>query len=326
VVEPSAVEPRFAATDAEAEARYARWKGRDPYPDIPSALLNSADFVDYVSATGMIHPFEPQDRRLKPASYLVDIGGPYVYWDRNGEKVRGELTSGKAFTLPRNTIAFVSLQPNFRLPEYIAFRFNLQIKYIHAGLLVGTGPLVDPGFVGSLLLPLHNLTDNDYAISVDDGLVWMEFTKVSPVTRWSDWTQGKPDEGGEQEALPAPVRAGVYAPFPEAKKRRTTIDPYLIAAFPGSIRSSIPAEIEKSRRSVRRLSGFGIAGILAIIVTLVVLMINVLQLVNSSNALVEGVTPASTESVSELRSEVLRLEDQVLSLQKQLSAKQRTKK
>src|SRR6266498_565315 len=137
----------FAATDEEAETRYNNWKVKDPFPEIPAALLNSADFLDYVATTGMIWPFDHEDQRhLKPASYLVAMAGPYTYWDGKGNQKSGELNRGDNFELPRNTIAFVTLEPLFRLPEYIALRFNLQIKYVHAGLLVGTGPLVDPGF------------------------------------------------------------------------------------------------------------------------------------------------------------------------------------
>ena len=59
------------------------------------------------------------------------------------------------FDLAPNSIAFVALEPCFRIPEYMALRFNLKIKHIYKGLLLGTGPLVDPGFSGKLFIPLH---------------------------------------------------------------------------------------------------------------------------------------------------------------------------
>ena len=67
---------------------------------------------------------------------------------------------------------------------------------MHRGLLVGTGPLVDPGFRGKLLIPLHNLTLDAYEIRGDEGLIWVEFTKTS----------FKPEDEvkeGTQEALDA---------------------------------------------------------------------------------------------------------------------------
>lgn len=310
---------RFAPTDEDAEARYSEWKANDPYPDVPCALLNAADFLDYVAATGMIHPFDPESRRLKPASYLADVGGPFRYWDGEGRLISGELGAEDSLTIPRNTIAFVTLAPKFRLPEYIALRFNLQIKYIHAGLLVGTGPLVDPGFTGYLYLPLHNLTDNDYTISVKDGLVWMEFTKVSSHTMWSEWSKAAEVEAENAgPRLQAPARFGTYHPFPEDKKRRTTLPQYLNAAFPGQIRSSIPAEIQKTAAAVRRLRNFGIVGIVAVVLTLVVLMMSVLQLVSSSQNLVETTRSNSAQEVSEVKGEIAQLQHELTTLERRL--------
>ena len=58
-----------------------------------------------------------------------------------------------------------------RLPNYIAVQFNLRITHVHRGLLLGTGPLVDPGFHGKILIPLHNLTSEKYIIRADEGLI-----------------------------------------------------------------------------------------------------------------------------------------------------------
>jgi hypothetical protein len=74
---------------------------------------------------------------------------------------------------------FVESDLDFRIPDFIALRFNLQIQHVHRGLLLGTGPLVDPGFWGKLCIPIHNLTDRDYFIPKDQGLIWIEFTKTS---------------------------------------------------------------------------------------------------------------------------------------------------
>ena len=71
------------------------------------------------------------------------------------------------------------------LPEYIAARFNLHIRHVHKGILLGTGPLVDPGFSGNLLIPLHNLTDNEYKLKGGEGIIWIEFTKLSKHDFWN---------------------------------------------------------------------------------------------------------------------------------------------
>ena len=131
----------YADNNEEAAARFRTWRERDPYPDIPAVLLNNADIVDYVSRTGMIHPFYPQ--RLKPASYEIALLGRYLYVDGSGRQFSGEIRKGEKFLLKKNSIAFLSVEPYFRLPDYIALRHNLKITNVYKGLLVGTGPLVD---------------------------------------------------------------------------------------------------------------------------------------------------------------------------------------
>lgn len=173
---------RFSAVD---ESR--RWRDVDPYPDIPPALLNAKDIQDYVAATGMIDPFHPEkdQDKLKAASYEVDLLGTCVYWDATGGMRKERIEKGQPFVLEANSIAFVTLEPDFRLPTYIALRFNLRITHVYRGLLLGTGPLIDPGWSGKLSIPLHNLTTNPYRLIGGEGLIWVEFTKVSGEARTS---------------------------------------------------------------------------------------------------------------------------------------------
>jgi deoxycytidine triphosphate deaminase len=151
---------RFAFSKEEAERRFKEAASKDPFPNIQPALLNSADIFDYVAKTAMIWPFKGEE--IKSASYPARIGRHVVSWQENGKESDVELRDGEAFTLAPNSITFIETEEVFRLPDYIALRFNLKISNVHKGLLLGTGPLVDPGFEGKLLIPLHNLTSNDY--------------------------------------------------------------------------------------------------------------------------------------------------------------------
>jgi len=163
-----------------AQAKYDEHKNIDPFPEIPCALLNSADIINYVEKAAILNPFLIDEEFLKPASCTIRIEGKYIYWESNENKIEGVLEKeGDSFVLKKNTIVFVSLESRLRLPHYIAARFNLQIKQVHRGILLGTGPLVDPGFNGDLFIPLHNLTSNDYEFKYHDPLIWMEFTKIS---------------------------------------------------------------------------------------------------------------------------------------------------
>jgi deoxycytidine triphosphate deaminase len=167
----------YPKDDEEASVRARQHEFSDPLASIPRALLSSAEVDDYVRITGLLHPF--YSKNLKSASYEAHIGGDVIWWDEKGRKHRRAVTAGEQLTLPASSIVFVQVEPVFRLPYYIAIRFNLRITHVHRGLLLGTGPLVDPGFCGKLLIPLHNLTSSDYDLDTSKALIWIEFTKTS---------------------------------------------------------------------------------------------------------------------------------------------------
>lgn len=154
----------------------------DPFEKkIPPALLSAEHIEQYALATGMIAPFDASDRcgALKKASYECRIGRSAFRYDERGHLQRLDVSACKGLMVKANSIVFIESDIDFRLPDFIAMRFNLRIRHVHRGLLLGTGPLVDPGYWGKLCVPLHNLTDEDHFISLDEGLIWLEFTKIS---------------------------------------------------------------------------------------------------------------------------------------------------
>jgi hypothetical protein len=152
-------------------------------------------------------------------------------------------------------------------------RFNFRIKHVHRGLLLGTGPLVDPGFEGRLVIPLHNLTADDYEIKAGEGLIWVEFTKLSPNKIWDQGNGGN-------------TRYGKYIPFPDKGKQLAPEQYFGKSAQGNPIRSSIPEIIlgaehsaeeakksakeseEKVQRITNILYGLGIVAILTSIVAI----------------------------------------------------------
>lgn len=257
---PDLTEPE---NDAAAEQRFSKWEQQDPMPEIAPALLNSADIYAYALATGMLFPFPTDEstlkRKLKSASYEIDFLGD-VYYKKDGKVEHKKIERETPFTLEPNSIAFVFIETKFRIPAYIALRFNLRITNVHRGLLLGTGPLVDPGFVGRLLVPLHNLTANKYTLYGGEGLIWVEFTKLSPHPLWAKGTSSARD----------------YSPFPP-DKRDLPAQSYFNKSSSGSpAESSIPDSMREfketaataketaatAKKTVVGLTSFGIVGIL----------------------------------------------------------------
>jgi deoxycytidine triphosphate deaminase len=295
--------PEFATTNEEAAKRFEATRHRDPFPQIAPALLNTADLVDYIAATGMVHPFRPDPHNpslaLKPASCAIPLGGTVVWWETRGgttTKRERELQPDEKLALAPNSIVYVTLAPELRMPDYIAARFNLTIRDIYRGLLVGTGPLVDPGFTGRLSLPLHNLTPNDYELTGGEPIVWMEFTKLSTNECWQS------DSSSE--------RRGEYVPFPE-RKRRQTLSNYLGRASSRPIMSSIPSQVgraeaaairaERTTRRIFTLSGFAAVGVIAAIAALVIASYQLVDGVNGRQQELTQQVDALRQRVSVLR-------------------------
>ena len=178
------------------------WRDHDYYQfdplakEVQPALLNSVDIKKYVDKGCLLEKTTFDLDRLKTASYEMRFLGELYDWrttsDGNLKQRRRNVREGDIVELPRNSITYLWMKERFLLPEYIAARFNLHIRHVHKGILLGTGPLVDPGFFGSLLVPLHNLTDNDYKLEGGVGFIWIEFTKLSRHEFWSNNNLDRP--------------------------------------------------------------------------------------------------------------------------------------
>ena len=279
----------------------------DPFPDIPHALLSADDVKKYVFATGAIAPFVPskESRRLKTAAYEGRVGDIAYEFDNDGALVELPTTP---LIVKANSIVFVESDIDFRLPNFIALRFNLQIRHVHRGLLLGTGPLVDPSYWGKLCIPLHNLTDEDYSIPKESGLIWLEFTKTSlkrtegvaslghhvrreqPGEHWhiKDFIDEAAKPMG-REGRTVPIRSSIPTMTKEATKRAEAAE-----------RSA-----SEARNWVRGLGGLGIAAIIVSLAGLSTAFYSNIQ--SAYNAIAPQVDTLQKE-VSELRSLTSRIE------------------
>ncbi|SDX69214.1 hypothetical protein [Nitrosomonas halophila] len=306
----------IAKNEQEAACRFEEFSSKDPLPEVPPALLNSGDIHDYARITSMVYPFE--EKKLKSASYEVDFLGKVHYVNEESEVEVTELEKHKPFTLKKNSIAFLYIQTKFFLPDYIAIRFNLKITHVHRGLLLGTGPLVDPGFVGRLLIPLHNLTSKDYAIKGGDGLIWVEFTKLSPHRNWN--TSARED-------------SAAYKSFP-SKKRNLPVQVYFNKASPQDGRpasSSIPGEIAATKKHAKdaeqhakdaanRTKWISIATILGLI-TLVFMTWDLISATNQHIATARDLVENLSAEKNNINNKIESLEIQIRSLTESLEKK-----
>ena len=241
-----------------------RWTfANDPFPGIPPALLNSADIQAYQEACGLVQGGPFSIERLKAASYEISCLGDVYLWDENNDRQQSRIEDGRPFKIKKNSIVYVCPDARFALPDFIAMRFNLTINLVHRGLLLGPGPLVDPGFRGRLLIPLHNLTSQVIPIDSDDGLIWVEFTKLSPLT--------------DASSMESAHGAGRYKfkDFP-AKKRAREVAHYFKEAGSGPFRSSLMELLGKAELIDEKLGRYAFWGAIGGAIAIATLLATVL--------------------------------------------------
>lgn len=316
----------YPKSDSEAKNRYKMWKTTDPYPKIETALLNSADIKAYVKTTGMIYPF--YENELQGASYKVKIAGKVIYWKYSdgNKKMKGpqkvELNLKEkldGFDLAPNSIAFVALEPCFRIPEYMALRFNLKIKHIYKGLLLGTGPLVDPGFSGKLFIPLHNLTCNTYHFKYGDTLITMEFTKLSGNHRWNNLMEDtEHNEKYKEEKIPEQRDVEKYLSNALSNDRLDSV----VSSIPDALHEG-KIQVKKAKKeatTIRRWSvGTSIASFVAV-ATLVISTINItMSGYNRVNEQYNSIVKEYGERITVYENSISELEEKIEKLQSELN-------
>lgn len=270
------------------ESAWRKYSKTDPfYEVIAPSLLNSDDIYRYASLGCLVNDFD--ESRLLPAGYRMRFLGDLIHWvpKKNGKlrRINKNIADGEEFTLPHNSITYLHMEEEFRMPQYVAARFNLRITHVHQGLLLGTGPLIDPGFEGRIMIPLHNLTDNEYSMVGGETLIHVEFTKLNELPRWRE--NAKPEDFDDH-----------YKPFSDEKIEMTPNDYFnksQVRARGGVVSNleSALAEAERLNASTKRTllayQGFGIIAALALIY-------GGYNLVQSTNKVLQGVQEVATEA------------------------------
>lgn len=153
------------------------WKAQDPdwgVPDRKGMLLS--DQISKFCGKNLLIATGYNETRLRPAAYTLTIGPNYR--DANG--IPGTLTEQNSwYEMPPNSIVFVSIAESLDLPYYIAARFNLRVDWVYKGVLLGTGPQVEPGFRGNLSCPLYNLTSRPHIITLGQEFATIDFERTS---------------------------------------------------------------------------------------------------------------------------------------------------
>jgi dCTP deaminase len=121
----------------------------------------------------VLEPFDAN--QIQGATYDLRVGSQAV--TTSSKEVRNLEEKGFV-TFEAGDFGFVTTMEIIKLDAEHAARFGLRSGFARKGLIATTGPQIDPGFDGRLIIGLSNLTPNPIAISHGDDLVSVEFHKL----------------------------------------------------------------------------------------------------------------------------------------------------
>jgi len=275
----------------------------DPHRD-SQGILAADEIRFYAESVNMIFPFDK--KWLKPAGYELTLGPRYQIEGKDGFLTDQD----PILVIPPNSIAFVSMNERLMLPHYIVARFNLSIDLIYQGLLLGTGPQVDPGFKGVLSCPLHNISNNPIRIRLGNSFAKIDFAKTTGFARGTAKVEEevKDEKALYQKSQRDELLGFDERPVPLFNKSKCWREP-ILDYEPG--RTKVSSSVAPLAAMVRRWSllGFvGMAGFVAITVALIGLAATLFNLYcsakaerDSMKAAVESTTASLKENTDQLK-------------------------
>lgn len=159
---------------------------------ISAGMLSSPQIAFCVKEYDIIHNFDA--KCLGPATYNMRLGKIAFIKEHDslmtvklGESEDRNRGIQEFVELKPNALIFVTTYEKFNLPKDIIARFNLKSKWVHRGLLLGTGPIVDPELVARLLIPIHNFSSEPVQLHYKKEIISVEFTRtLNPSTTFDD--------------------------------------------------------------------------------------------------------------------------------------------
>ena len=136
-----------------------------------------------------IEPFD--EGQIQAATYDLRVGPQAA---TTSTKKRVDLRESGYVSLAPGDFGVVTVLEEIRLGDRYAARFGLRSKFARKGLVATTGPQIDPGYHGRLIVGLTNLTPKPVTLSYMDDFVSVEFHRLEAPA-------AKPYDGPYQDRL-----------------------------------------------------------------------------------------------------------------------------
>jgi dCTP deaminase len=120
-----------------------------------------------------IEPFD--ENQVQAATYDLRVGEQAA--TTSAKKVINVREAGY-FLLQPGDFGVVTTFEILRVGPQYAGRFGLRSKYARKGLIATTGPQLDPGYHGRLMIGITNLTPKPVSLPYKDDLLTVEFHRL----------------------------------------------------------------------------------------------------------------------------------------------------
>lgn len=121
----------------------------------------------------VIEPFD--DAQVQSATYDFRVGAQGA---TTSAKKLMDISKQGYLSLSPGDFGVVTVFEKIELGAQYAARFGLRSKYARKGLIATTGPQIDPGFRGRLIIGITNLTPKAISLPYKDDFVSVEFHKL----------------------------------------------------------------------------------------------------------------------------------------------------
>jgi len=142
-----------------------------------SPMLMTGDMIrSAILQGGILRIDNFSDSYLQPASYDARLGQEAIT-SSHREKINP--ANKGLFTIPAGDFALVTTHERFEMSNEIAGHIGLRSHYSKKGLSLLSGPQIDPGFKGVLVVGLSNLSPRDITIPYKEKFCTIEFYRLT---------------------------------------------------------------------------------------------------------------------------------------------------
>jgi len=112
---------------------------------------------------------------LQPASYDMRLGEEAI---TSSQREKINPAQKGLLTIPSGDFALVCTHEGIKLSARVAGHIGLRSHYARKGLVLLSGPQIDPGFEGVLVLGLNNVSPRDVVIPYKERFCTVEFHQL----------------------------------------------------------------------------------------------------------------------------------------------------